>query len=242
MSATAKIGQRVPNATFHIYQNSAWGTLSTDEIFKGKTVVLFALPGAYTPVCSLGHLPGFSELAEVFKENGVDTIACLSVNDTFVMNEWAAAQGVDNVLMLPDGNADFTKALDLLEDKTAVGLGFRSHRYSMLVKDGVIEQLFLENSGEFKVSDAKTMLNFINPAAKIPAVATILAKNGCPFCAKAKRDLSAAGIKFEEILIADGLSSFTLNNLSGRQTVPQVYIEGEHIGGSDDLEKWLANK
>lgn len=242
MSALNREGQTVPNTVFHTRQNSEWVDVSTDEIFKGKTVVLFAVPGAFTPVCSIGHLPGYAELADVFKANGVDTVACLAVNDAFVMNEWAAAQGVDNLLLLPDGNADFTKAFDLVDDKTAIGLGLRTHRYSMLVKDGVVEKMFIEEVGEFKVSDAKTILNYINPNAEIPPVATLLTKIGCPFCMKAKKDLTDAGIKFEEIILANGLSSATLHNLSGRGTVPQVFINNEHIGGSDDLEKWLAAK
>ncbi|MGE4501703.1 MAG: glutathione peroxidase [Thiomicrospira sp.] len=243
MALPNKEGQRVPNVTFPTRQNGQWVNVTTDELFKGKTVVLFALPGAFTPTCSSTHLPRYNELAPVFFANGVDSIVCLSVNDTFVMNEWAKDQEANNVILLPDGNGEFSEGMGLLVDKNNLGFGKRSWRYSMLVKDGVIEKMFIEPEVEgdpFEVSDADTMLNYINPNAAKPPVATIFTKVGCPFCAKAKALLEDKGIKYEEIVISNsGITSRTLRAVSNRDTVPQVFIEGKHIGGSDDLEAYF---
>ena len=155
-------GQRVPDVTFPVRQNNQWVNITSEELFKGKTVVLFALPGAFTPTCSTSHLPGYNELAPVFRENGVDSIVCLSVNDTFVMNEWAKDQECDNVVLIPDGNGEFSAGMGMLVDKADLGFGQRSWRYSMLVKDGVIEKMFIEPEvpgDPFEVSDAETMLH-----------------------------------------------------------------------------------
>ena len=243
MALPNKEGQRVPNVTFPTRQNGQWVNVTTDDICKGKTVVVFALPGAFTPTCSSTHLPRYNELAPVFFANGVDSIVCLSVNDTFVMNEWAKDQESNNVVLLPDGNGEFSEGMGLLVDKNNLGFGKRSWRYSMLVKDGVIEKMFIEPEVEgdpFEVSDADTMLNYINPSAAKPPVATIFTKVGCPFCAKAKALLEDKGIKYEEIVISNsGITSRTLRAVSNRDTVPQVFIEGKHIGGSDDLEAYF---
>ncbi|MGQ0665053.1 MAG: peroxiredoxin, partial [Pseudomonadota bacterium] len=133
--------------------------ITTDEVFKGKKVVLFGLPGAFTPTCSAKHLPGFVEHAGAIKAKGVNAIACLSVNDAFVMDAWGKAQNVaGKVLMLADGNADFTKAVGLELDATANGLGLRCKRFSMLVDNGVIKTLNVEKPGAFEVSSAEAIL------------------------------------------------------------------------------------
>jgi len=133
--------------------------ISSDELFAGKKVVLFALPGAFTPTCSAKHLPGFVQQAEAIKAKGVDTIACLSVNDAFVMGAWGKDQGVsDKVLMLADGSADLTKALGLELDLNNRGFGLRSQRYAMIVDDGVVTAVNVEQGNEFKVSSAETIL------------------------------------------------------------------------------------
>lgn len=236
--------QAVPSITWPTRQNNDWVNVTSDEIFKNKTVVVFSLPGAFTPTCSSSHLPRYNELAPVFKANGVDEIVCVSVNDTFVMNAWAEAQEANNITMIPDGTGAFTDGMGMLVDKSDIGFGMRSWRYSMLVKDGVIEKMFIEADvpgDPFEVSDADTMLNHINPNASIPKVATILTKPGCPFCAKAKAALSKAGIAYEEITISNHeITSRTLRAISGAETVPQVFIEGKLIGGSDDLADYLA--
>jgi peroxiredoxin (alkyl hydroperoxide reductase subunit C) len=244
MSLENREGQTVPNVTFRTRQNDEWVNVTSDDLFKGKTVVVFSLPGAFTPTCSSAHLPRYNELAPVFAENGVDDVVCLSVNDTFVMNAWAADQEADAVTLIPDGNGEFSEGMGLLVDKSDIGFGMRSWRYSMLVKDGQIEKMFIEPdvAGDpFEVSDADTMLNYINPEAKAPAVATIFTKPGCPFCVKAKALLTENGIRYEEISISHtGVTSRTLRAVAEASTVPQVFIEGKNIGGADELEVFLA--
>jgi peroxiredoxin len=156
---TIKVGDKIPNVT--ISQATAEGPkpVSTEEFFKGKTVALFALPGAFTPTCSAKHLPGFKQHAGDIKAKGVDVIACLSVNDAFVMRAWGEDQAVgDDIVMLGDGNGDFTKAVGLELDGSRFGMGPRSQRYSMIVKDGVVKELNVEQGGEFKVSSADYLL------------------------------------------------------------------------------------
>ena len=157
---TIKIGDRIPEATLSALTPEGPRPLTTDDVFKGKTVALFAVPGAYTPTCSARHLPGFKDNRQAILDKGVDTIACVSVNDAFVMGAWGADQGIknDEILMLADGNGDFTRKLGLSLDATGFGMGERSQRYSMLVKDGVVEQLNVEQGGEFKVSSAEHLL------------------------------------------------------------------------------------
>lgn len=240
---TNKEGQTIPSVTFRTRQEDCWVDVSTDDIFKGKTVVLFSLPGAFTPTCSSTHLPRYNELAPVLQNEGVDTVACLSVNDTFVMNAWAADQNAENILFLPDGNGEFTEGMGMLVDKNDLGFGKRSWRYSMLVKDGVIEKMFIEPDlpgDPFEVSDADTMLNHINPQASIPQQVSLLTKPGCPHCARAKKALTDNGYAYEEIILGNkGITYNSLKAITGAGTVPQVFVDGKHIGGADELEKWL---
>jgi len=133
-------GQQVPQVTFRTRRNHEWVDVTTDELFKGKTVVVFALPGAFTPTCSSTHVPRYNQLTPAFKQQGVDEVICISVNDTFVMNEWRTEQKAFNVTFLPDGNGDFSRGMGMLVPKNELGFGERSWRYSMLVKDGVIEK------------------------------------------------------------------------------------------------------
>lgn len=154
-----KVGDKLPQATFTVMGSEGPRPLASDELFKGKTVALFAVPGAFTPTCSQRHLPGFKDRAADLKKKGVDAIACVSVNDVFVMAAWGKDQGVgDDVLMLADGNGDFTKAVGLELDASRFGMGPRSQRYSMIVKDGVVSALNVEQGGEFRVSSADYML------------------------------------------------------------------------------------
>ena len=156
---TIKVGDKVPDATFTVFGAEGPGPLTSAELFGGKKVALFAVPGAFTPTCSAKHLPGFKIHAGELKAKGVDTIACVSVNDVFVMKAWGENQGVgDDVLMLADGNGDFTKAIGLELDAGRFGMGQRSQRYSMIVDDGVVSELNVEQGGEFKVSSAEYML------------------------------------------------------------------------------------
>ena len=154
-----KVGDRIPSAKMRVMTASGPKDVTSDDIFKGKKVAFFALPGAFTPTCSAKHLPGYVEQAGAIKGKGVDSIVCMSVNDAFVMDAWGKAQNVgDKVMMVADGNADFTKALGLELDLVANGMGTRSKRFSMFVQDGVVKTLNVEKPGAFEVSDAATML------------------------------------------------------------------------------------
>lgn len=157
---TIKVGDKVPSATLMEMRGGTPQPVKTDDLFGGKTVVLFALPGAFTPTCSAKHLPGFIQQADKLKQKGVDTIACLSVNDAFVMGAWGDQQGTgEKVMMLADGNGDFTRQLGLEMDATRYHMGHRSQRYSMVVKDGVVKELNVEEPGAFSVSSVEHVLN-----------------------------------------------------------------------------------
>jgi len=154
-----KAGDKIPSVKLKHMTAEGIKDISTDDLFRGKKVVLFALPGAFTPTCSAKHLPGFVQRAAEIKAKGVDTIACLSVNDAFVMNAWGKEQKVDDkVLMLADGNGDFTRAVGLEMDGSGYGLGQRSRRYAMVVQDGVVKTLNVEAPGAFEVSSADAVL------------------------------------------------------------------------------------
>jgi len=237
-------GQTVPQVTLPYMADNQWHKTSTDELFAGKKVIVFALPGAFTPTCSTTHLPRFNELAPVFAKEGIDEIICLSVNDTFVVNAWKESQQAENITFLPDGNGDFSRGMGMLVNKAELGFGERSWRYSMLVVDGVIEKQFIEAdvAGDpFQVSDADTMLNHINANAEQPKRISVLSKPGCPHCVRAKQSLNDAGLSFEEIELGNqGISYRSLTAISGKGTTPQVFIEGQLIGGADELSQWLA--
>ncbi len=163
-----KAGDKVPSVTFRTRADGDWKDVSTDDIFGGKRVVVFALPGAFTPTCSSTHLPGFMIKSQEVKSHGVDDIYCLSVNDSFVMNAWAKDQGVtDELKVIPDGNGEFTEKMGLLADKKDLGFGPRSWRYAMVVNDGTIEKMFVEpeKPGDpFEVSDVDTVLGYLKEA------------------------------------------------------------------------------
>ena len=237
-------GKRVPNVTFKTRVNDQWKDVSTEDIFKGKTVVVFSLPGAYTPTCSSTHLPRYNELASTLKANGVDDIVCISVNDAFVMNQWKRDQEAENIDVIPDGNGDVTEGMGMLVDKSSLGFGKRSWRYSMLVRDGVIEKMFIEPEKEgdpFEVSDADTMLKHLDPNGAPPEPVVIFAKPGCPHCARAKSLLDEKGIDYDEITLGENITSKTLRGVTGASTWPQVYIGGKRIGTADDLEKYFQS-
>jgi len=237
-------GQQVPQVVFPIRVDNEWQKVSSDALFKAKSVVLFALPGAFTPTCSSLHLPRYNELARTFRSNGIDSIICLAVNDPFVMEAWKEAQHADEIVFLPDGNGEFSSAMGMLVDKSEIGFGRRSWRYSMLVRDGLIEKMFIEpeEAGDpFKVSDADHMLRHINPDARLPPRITLFSKPGCPHCARARKMLGDADYRFEEIeLGSDGVSYSSLQAVTGHGTTPQVYIDGKLVGGADELANWLA--
>lgn len=241
---TDKQGQTVPAVTFRTREGHEWVDVSSDQIFKGKKVVVFSLPGAFTPTCSSSHVPRFNQLQPLFKELGVDEIICVSVNDAYVMNEWKLDQQADSLTFLPDGNGDFTEGMGMLVDKQDKGFGKRSWRYSMLVNDGTIEKMFIEPEQEddpYGVSDADTMLAYLAPEATAPLDVAVMTRKGCPFCTRAKGMLHDAGIDFEELELNRDYSDQSLRAIAGATSVPQVFINGERIGGSDELDYWLAH-
>lgn len=170
--------RKIPTVTFKtrvqkdVSPGYEWADLTTDSMFSGKRVVLFALPGAYTPTCSSTHLPGFEANFEDLKEKGIDDVYCLSVNDTFVMNSWFKSQNISKVKPVPDGSGEFTRKMGMLVDKDNLGFGFRSWRYAMIVNDGVIEQMFVEKGfsdnaidDPFEVSDVYTVIKYLKDNA-----------------------------------------------------------------------------
>jgi glutaredoxin/glutathione-dependent peroxiredoxin len=159
---TIKAGERMPAGTFKVMTREGPKDLSTDELFKGKLVVLFSVPGAFTPTCDAKHLPGFVQLADQLRAKGVDTIACMAVNDVFVMNAWGKASGVgDKILMLADGNGDYARALGLELDARKFGMGARGQRFAIVARDGVATRVEIEAPGQFKVSAAEYVLGLL---------------------------------------------------------------------------------
>lgn len=243
--AHPKEGQRIPEVIFRTRKDHEWIDVNSKDLFAGKTVVVFSLPGAFTPTCSSSHVPRYNQLAPIFKKHGVDEIVCISVNDAFVMNEWKEAQKADRITFIPDGNGEFTGGMEMLVDKNDLGFGKRSWRYSMLVKDGVVEKIFAEpeKPGDpFEASDADTMLEYIAPDAVKPLDVTVFSRKGCVYCARAKGLLHDADIEFEELVLNRDYTDHTLRAVANAISYPQVFINGEHIGGAEDLEKWLEKK
>lgn len=155
---TIQVGERIPSATLS-YLKDGVQQISTDDLFAGKTVVLFSVPGAFTPTCSARHLPGYVDHLDALKAKGVDTVACMAVNDAFVMDAWRHSQGVpEEVYMLADGNGAFAKAMGLEMDASKFGMGVRGQRFALVAKDGVVTHLHIEAPGEFKVSSAEAVL------------------------------------------------------------------------------------
>lgn len=241
----SKEGQRIPEVRFRTRREHEWVDVSSAELFSGKTVIVFSLPGAFTPTCSSSHVPRYNQLAQAFRARGIDDIICVSVNDTFVMNEWKIDQRADNVTFIPDGNGEFTRAMGMLVGKDDLGFGKRSWRYSMLVRDGVIEKMFIEpeQPGDpYGVSDADTMLEYLAPGAEKPLSVSVMTRKGCPYCVKAKGLLRDAGIEFEELVLNCDYTDRSLRAIANATTFPQIFIDGKHIGGAEQLETWLATK
>jgi glutaredoxin-like protein len=202
-------GQKIPQVVFKTRQGHEWVDVSSDELFKDRTVVVFSLPGAFTPTCSSSHVPRYNQLTPALKQ-----------------------QGVDEVVM------------GMLVEKQDLGFGERSWRYSMLVRNGVIEKMFIEPDlpgDPFEVSDAETMLHYVAPQAELPLDVTVFSREGCPFCVRAKGLLRDAGIEFDELVLNRDFAESTIRAVSGRSTVPQVFINGSLIGGSVELETYLSS-
>ena len=210
--------------------------------FQGQDRRAFLAAGCLHPDVLDTHLPRYNELAATLKAKGVDEIVCVSVNDAFVMNQWKRDQEAGNITVIPDGNGEFTAGMGMLVDKSNLGFGKRSWRYSALVKDGVVQKMFIEpekDGDPFEVSDADTMLKYLDPKAKPPESAVIFAKPGCPHCARAKSILESNGIQYDEITLGGNITSSTLRGVSGAGTWPQVFIGGKLIGSADDVQKYF---
>jgi glutaredoxin-like protein len=242
MTTRLREGDRVPDVRLRARRGDEWVDLTSRDLFEGRKVVVFALPGAFTPTCSSAHLPRYDELAPRFRAAGVDDVLCISVNDGFVMEAWSRDQGVREVKLVPDGNGEFTEKMGMLVGKQDLGFGPRSWRYSMLVEDGTIRKMFVEpeKPGDpYEVSDADTMLRHLDPEARIDDVA-VVTKPGCPHCARAKQLLRDRGMPFEELVLGRDVSPSVLRALAGSGSVPQVFVNGRHVGGADRLEADLA--
>jgi len=240
-----KEGQAVPEVTFKTRRGHEWVDVTSSELFKGKNVIVFSLPGAFTPTCSSSHVPRYNQLAKTFKKHGIDEIVCVSVNDAFVMNEWQKSQNANNIRFIPDGTGEFTNEMGLLVNKDDLGFGMRSWRYSMLVKDGIIDKLFVEPEvpgDPFENSDADTMLNYLAPNVVKPMDVSVLSRQGCPHCERAKTLLNTLEIDYEELVLNRDYTDLSLRAISGKTTFPQIFIDGQHIGGADELEQWVSSK
>lgn len=235
-------GDRIDAGKLRVFRDGRWDEVDAARVFDGRRVVVFGLPGAFTPTCSSRHLPRYNELAPALRAHGVDEILCVSVNDPYVMEAWARDQEADQVTLVADGNGEFTAALGMLVDKREQGFGQRSWRYSMLVSDGTVEKLFCE-PGEpgdpYQVSDAETMLHHLDPDAKAPDHVVIFTRDGCPHCARAKEMLEEAGFIYVEFALEDSVRGAVVHAVSGRDTVPQIFLNGKLIGGADELEEEL---
>lgn len=238
-------GKRLPDVTFKWLDGGEIKEVRSDDLFAGRAVVLFALPGAFTPTCSNRHVPRFNQLAGALRAEGVDGIFCVSVNDPYVMAAWAQDQRADDIDFIPDADGRFTRELGMTADKRAAGLGSRSRRYAMLVRDGVIEKAFVEPDQEgdpYTVSDADTMLRHLNPNASALQPVALFAKPGCPFCRHAKELLTEHGMSFESIELDQRVTVQSVLAVTRSATVPQVFIDGNLIGGTEALERYLEQR
>jgi len=240
-SAQGLEGRQIPGGAFQCIERGRLETLPASELFSGQTVALFALPGAFTPTCSNRHVPRFQELADALHEEGVDEIVCLAMNDPWVMAAWGADQACPDIRFLPDADGAFTRQLGMNVELPY--LGERSRRYSMLVRHGLIEKAFVEpdeDGDPYGVSDADTLLAYLNPRSPALRPIAVFVRHGCPFCDRALALLRAHDLCFEAIDVGADISMDAVKAVSGQATVPQVYIGGRHIGGAEALERHLA--
>lgn len=248
---TRREGQRVPQARLKLLRPpgatvggaaTQWQDVETLQFFAQRSVVVFALPGAFAPTCSSQHLPRYEELAHVLHANGVDEIVCLAADDPFVLQAWVREQGVQVVTLASDGNCEFTEQMGMAVDKSDLAFGRRSWRYAMLVRDGVIEKLFAEpreRGDPYQVSDADAMPRHVNSQAKAPDRVVVFTREGCPHCAVARELLDDAGLHYVEIPLDDSVRATAIGAITGRHGVPQVFINGRHVGGTKELEQVL---
>jgi glutaredoxin-like protein len=239
----SRAGSRVPDVELAELRDGQVKRLPSAELFRGRRVIVFALPGAFTPTCSTAHVPGYVARRKDFRDAGIDDVVCLSVNDPYVMEAWQRSEKAEEVRFVADPYGEFTQAMGMSIDHRDASLGIRSWRYSMLVDDGRIEIMFIEPDvpgDPFEVSDADTLYQYLRPGAKAAGNAFMLARHGCPHCARAQELLKRQGIAFEAIYLGDDLTMQGVKAASGAATVPQVFIGGKLIGGADQLSSFLA--
>jgi peroxiredoxin/glutaredoxin len=238
----SKENQIVPDIEISLIDNGEWKKIKTKSMFKDKNIIVFSLPGAFTPTCSTSQLPRYEELYDEFLKNGIDEIYVISVNDTFVMNAWKKDQKIKNIKLIPDGNGEFSEQMGMLVNKQDLGFGKRAWRYSMLVRNGVIEKQFIEpekDGDPFEVSDADTMFKYLTNTEVILNSFTIFTKPLCIHCKKAKQLLVDNNVDFDELIVNETVSVKSFSAITGLKTVPQVYVDGINIGGRQDLEKYF---
>jgi glutathione-dependent peroxiredoxin len=238
-------GSKVPDVELAEMREGKPRKVGSRELFGGKRVIVFALPGAFTPTCSTAHVPGYVALLKDFRDAGIDDIVCLSVNDPFVMEAWQKSEKAEGVHFVADPHAEFTRAMGMDIEHRDVPLGTRSWRYSMLVHDGKVEKMFIEPDvpgDPFEVSDADTMWQHLRPNQSTLGPVFMLARHGCPHCERAKKLLQERGIPFEAVHLGDELTMQGVKAVSGTATVPQVFIAGKLIGGADQLSEFLEKR
>jgi glutathione-dependent peroxiredoxin len=238
-------GQRVPAVSLAELQDGNVRKLNSAELFKNRRVVLFALPGAFTPTCSTAHVPGFAARLKDFKAAGIDDVVCLSVNDPYVMEAWQRSEKAEGLHFVADPFAEFTQAMGMAVDHRDASLGMRSWRYSMLVNDGVIEKMFIEPDvpgDPFEVSDAETLFKYLKPGQSNFGSVLMLARHGCPHCRRAKALLKERGIAFDAVHLGEELTMQGVKAAAGQASVPQVFVDGQRVGGADQLEAFLARE
>ena len=241
----SRAGTQIPSVELAELRDSSVKRIGTGDLFAGRRVIVFALPGAFTPTCSTLHVPGYLARLADFRDAGIDDIVCLSVNDPYVMGAWQHAEKAEGIRFIADPFGEFTEAMGMSVDHRDASLGTRSWRYSMLVDNGKIEVMFIEADlpgDPFEVSDAETMWKYLRPNHKGAESAFILARHGCPHCERAKTLLSESGIHFEAVHLGEGVTMQGVKAASGASTVPQVFLEGRLIGGADQLAAYILEQ
>lgn len=236
-------GLVIPDTTIHRFDGS-FTQINSRELFENKRVIIFSPIGAYTPTCSEQHLPRYEELYRTFKQAGIQEVYCVAVNDAFVMNSWAERLRIKHVKMIPDGNGDLCRNLGCLVDRSDVGFGLRSYRFAMVVDNNRIEKVFVEAEDfGFTSTDADSLLNYVSPSVSAPPRVAILTKAGCAACEKTKSLLTAKKLTFVELPLPDHSRPIAVGAITGGSaSVPQVFVDGKLIGGSEAVELWLSSE
>lgn len=228
-----KAGTKVPDVTFRIREDHSWVYRTTYDFFRYKRVIVFALPGAFNPVCSSIYLPAYNDLYDTFRASGIDDIYCLAMNDGFVLEAWRQAEKAEKITMLPDVDGEFTKKLGFLS-------GDHSWRYSMIVNDKVIEKMFIETDADsvdpYSLSSAEMMLSYLDPKAVLPESVTIFTKHGCGNCEAVKEYFNNLNIPFDELILNEDFTIRTVRAISGSTFLPQIFVNGIKTS-LDELQK-----